>query len=86
MYSTSDFKKGLQIEFKDQAWVIVDFQHVNPGKGASFTRTKLKNLETARTIESTFKSGEKVGIPDVERHAVPLQRRRELHLYGSGQL
>lgn len=65
MYSTTDFKKGLKIDFKDAPWVIVDFQHVNPGKGAAFTRTKIKNLETARTIEVTFKSGDKVGIPDV---------------------
>ncbi len=65
MYSTTDFKKGLKIEHKDQPWVIVDFQHVNPGKGAAFTRTRLKNLETARTVEVTFKSGEKVGIPDI---------------------
>jgi len=78
MYSTTDFKKGLQIEFKDQAWVIVDFQHVNPGKGAAFTRTKLKNLETARTIDSTFKSGEKVGIPDVETKGMQ-------YLYNDGE-
>lgn len=65
MYSTTDFKKGLKIDYKDAPWVIVDFQHVNPGKGAAFTRTKIKNLETARTVEVTFKSGDKVGIPDV---------------------
>jgi elongation factor P len=65
MYSTSDFKKGLKVDYKDQPWVIVDFQHVNPGKGAAFTRTKLKNLETARTVEVTFKSGEKVAEAEV---------------------
>jgi elongation factor P len=65
MYSTTDFRKGLKIEYKDQPWTIVDFQHVNPGKGSAFVRTKLKNLETARTVEVTFKSGDKVGIPDV---------------------
>ena len=65
MYSTTDFKKGLKIEYKDQPWVIVDFQHVNPGKGAAFTRTRLKNLETTRTVEVTFKSGEKVAVPDI---------------------
>jgi elongation factor P len=65
MYSTTDFKKGLKIDYKDAPWVIVDFQHVNPGKGSAFVRTNLKNLETARTVEVTFKSGDKVGIPDV---------------------
>ena len=65
MLSTTDFKKGVKIEYDNKAWTIVDFQHVNPGKGAAFTRTKLKNLETARVVEVTFKSGEKVGIPDV---------------------
>ena len=78
MYSTTDFKKGLQIEFKDQAWTIVEFQHVNPGKGAAFTRTKLKNLETGRVVESTFKSGEKVGIPDVQTKAMQ-------YLYNDGE-
>jgi elongation factor P len=66
MHSTSDFRKGLQVEYNDSAWTITDFAHVNPGKGASFTRTKLKNLETGRTIEINFKSGEKLAEPDVE--------------------
>jgi elongation factor P len=66
MYSTNEFHKGLQVEYNDQAWTIVDFQHVNPGKGAAFTRTKLKNLETGRVVEVNFKSGEKVGVPDVQ--------------------
>jgi elongation factor P len=65
MHSTSDFRKGLQVEYNDQAWTITDFAHVNPGKGASFTRTKLKNLETGRTVEINFKSGEKLAEPDV---------------------
>ncbi len=70
MYQTTDFKKGVQIEYKDQAWTIVEFQHVNPGKGAAFTRTKLKNLETARVVEVNFKSGEKVGAADVQVKAM----------------
>lgn len=66
MYATTEFKKGLQVEYNSQAWTIVDFQHVNPGKGAAFTRTKLKNLETGRVVEVSFRSGEKVGVPDVQ--------------------
>ena len=70
MYDTTDFKKGLQIEYNDQAWTISDFQHVNPGKGAAFTRTKIKNLESGRTVEINFRSGEKVGVPDVNTQAM----------------
>lgn len=65
MYATTDFKRGLKIEYENKAWTIVEFQHVNPGKGAAFTRTKIKNLETGRVIEVSFRSGDKVGIPDV---------------------
>ncbi len=66
MYATTEFRKGLKIEYNAKAWVIVDFQHVSPGKGSAFVRTKLKNLETAQVLEVTFKSGDKVAIPDVE--------------------
>jgi elongation factor P len=70
MISTTEFKKGVKIEYNNQPWVIVEFQHVNPGKGAAFTRTKLKNLETARVVEVTFKSGEKVAVPDIQTKAM----------------
>jgi elongation factor P len=66
MYSTTDFRKGLKIEYNGKPFVIADFQHVNPGKGAAFVRTRLKNLETAQVLEVTFKSGEKVNVPDLE--------------------
>ena len=59
MYDTSDFRKGLKIEIDGQPYLMVDFQHVSPGKGTAFTRTKLKNLVTQNTTEKTFKSGEK---------------------------
>lgn len=65
MYVTTDFRKGLKIEYSGKPYVIVDFQHVNPGKGAAFVRTRLKNLETSQVLEVTFKSGEKVGVPDL---------------------
>ncbi len=65
MYSTSDFKKGLKVLIDDQPYAIVDFQHVKPGKGNQFTRTKLKNMLTGSNLEKTFKSGEKFGVPDV---------------------
>jgi len=65
MHSTSDFKKGLKVLIDDQPYAIVDFQHVKPGKGNQFTRTKLKNMITGSNLEKTFKSGEKFGVPDV---------------------
>jgi elongation factor P len=66
MYQTTDFRKGLKIEYENNAWVIVDFQHVNPGKGSAFVRTKIKNLETGKVLDITFKAGvDKVGIPDL---------------------
>ena len=66
MHSTSDFKKGLKLLIDGAPYIIVDFQHVKPGKGNQFTRTKLKNLLTGSNLERTIKSGEKFEIPDVE--------------------
>ena len=77
MYSTTDFKKGLKIEYKDQPWVIVEFQQVSPGKGAAFMKTRLKNLETSKVLDVTFKTGEKVGVPD-------LQFKEMQYLYNDG--
>jgi elongation factor P len=66
MYSTADFRKGLRIEIEGKPYLIVDFQHVKPGKGGAFVRTKLKNLINGRVTDQTFRSGEKVGRPDLE--------------------
>ncbi len=66
MYQTTDFRKGLKIEYENKAYTIIEFQHVNPGKGSAFVRTRLKNLETGQVLDVTFKAGvDKVGIPDV---------------------
>ena len=65
MYECSDFKKGLKVLIEGDPYTIVDFQHVKPGKGNQFTRTKLKNLLTGSNLERTFKSGEKFGVPDI---------------------
>ncbi len=65
MYSTVDFRKSLKIEMDGTPFVIVDFQHVKPGKGGAFVRTKLKNLLTGRVIDHTFRSGERVNKPDL---------------------
>ncbi len=66
MYETGDFKKGLKMMVEGQPFVIVDFQHVKPGKGNQFSRTKMRNLLTGQNLERTFKSGEKFEIPNVE--------------------
>ena len=65
MYDLSDFKKGLKILLENDPYSVVDFQHVKPGKGNQFTRTKLKHLITGANLERTFKSGERFGVPDV---------------------
>ncbi len=66
MYSTPDFRRGLRIEINNEPFIIVEFQHVKPGKGGAFVRTKLKNLLNGNVVERTFRSGEKVGKPDIE--------------------
>ncbi len=65
MYGTSDFKKGLKVLIDGEPFSIVDFQHVKPGKGNQFTRTKLRNLITGSNLERTIKSGEKFEPADV---------------------
>lgn len=66
MYSTTDFKKGLFIEVDNVPYQILEFQHVKPGKGNAFVRTRMKNLLTSNVLEKTFKSGDKVGEPQLE--------------------
>lgn len=60
MATTADFKNGLCIVFKDDLYTIVQFQHVKPGKGPAFVRTKLRNVKTGRVLENTFTSGIKI--------------------------
>lgn len=67
MATTSDFKNGLCIEFNGDLYIIVEFQHVKPGKGGAFVRTKLKNIKTGKVLPNTFNSGVKINIARVER-------------------
>ena len=67
MASTADFRNGLCLEFNNDLFMIVQFQHVKPGKGPAFVRTKMKSLTTGRVIENTFTSGVKVTTARVER-------------------
>lgn len=74
MLTTNSFQKGLFIIFKDEPHQILEFQHVNPGKGSAFVRTKLKSLKTGRVQEFTFKSGESV-------KEYPMETREMQYLY-----
>lgn len=64
--STAEFRNGLKVEIDGEPFVIVEFQHVKPGKGGAFVRTKLKSLKTGNVIDRTYRSGEKVDVPDLE--------------------
>lgn len=67
MATTGDFRNGLCIEFNNDLYTIVQFQHVKPGKGPAFVRTKLKNLRTGKVIDNTFSSGHKISTARIER-------------------
>lgn len=66
MISSSDFRTGLTLEIDNGVWQIVDFQHVKPGKGAAFVRTKIKNIETGAVVERTFNPNEKLPAAHLE--------------------
>ncbi len=67
MATTADIKNGIVIEFNNDLYAIVDFQHVKPGKGPAFVRTKLKNVKTGKVVDNTFSAGHKINIQRVER-------------------
>ena len=58
--STNQFKNGMHVEVDGQVWRIVEFQHVKPGKGGAFVRTKLKSVGTGAVVDKTFRAGEKM--------------------------
>lgn len=67
MATTNDFRNGLCIEWNDDLWQIVSFQHVKPGKGAAFVRTKLKSITTGKVLENTFAANEKISTARIEK-------------------
>lgn len=79
MISVNDFKTGLTIEVDNGIWQVMEFQHVKPGKGAAFVRSKLRNLRTGAVQEKTFRAGEKVSKAHIEN-------RRMQYLYASGDV
>ncbi|MGR3812391.1 elongation factor P [Jiulongibacter sp. NS-SX5] len=68
MATTADFRNGLVIEYNNDLYIITEFQHVKPGKGPAFVRTKLKNIKTGRVLDNTFTAGVNVNTARVERH------------------
>ena len=80
--STSDFRTGMVIDLDDELYSIIDYQHVKPGKGGAFIRTKLKGVVNGKTIEKTFRSGEKLQEVRVERHPYQfLYQERNLYYF-----
>lgn len=67
MATTSDIRNGMCLEFNGQLYAVVSFQHVKPGKGPAFVRTKLKNITTGKVIDNTFSSGHKINETRIER-------------------
>ena len=67
MATTADFKNGLCLEYNGDLYVITEFQHVKPGKGPAFVRTKLRNIKTGKIIDNTFNAGVKVTTARVEQ-------------------
>ena len=77
--STNDLKNGMTLELDGTLFQIVEFQHVKPGKGGAFVRTKLRNLKTGGVVEKTFNAGVKVGLAIVERKDMQYLYRDGMH-------
>ncbi len=77
MATTTDFRNGFVMKLDGELWTIVEFQHVKPGKGSAFVRTRIKNVKTGRVLDKTFRSGDKV-------EDVRLERRTFQYLYPEG--
>ena len=77
MASTADIKNGVVLSIDGQLWSVIEFQHVKPGKGGAFVRTKLKNVVSGKTVDRTYNAGAKVDIQNVDR-------RDYTYLYNDG--
>jgi len=79
LISTNDLRTGVTVEIDGDVYMIVDFQHVKPGKGAAFVRTKIKNVKTGQVFERTFRAGEKLNRAIIERKTMQ-------YLYSEGDV
>ena len=86
MISTNDFKNGMTIEVDNNIYTILEFQHVKPGKGPAFVRTKLKNLRTGSTIDKTFNAGVKVGTAHIDKKAMQFLYFMDMSTYEQVEL
>lgn len=75
--STADFKNGMCIEYNGKLWTIVEFQHVKPGKGGAFVRTKMRDVKTGRVVDNTFNAGTKFDT-------VRMETKKMQYLYNDG--
>ena len=78
MASTADIRNGVVLNIDKQLWAVIEFQHVKPGKGGAFVRTKLKNVVTGKTVDRTFNAGAKIETENVDR-------RDFQYLYADGE-
>ncbi len=78
MISSNDFRPGVSIELDGNVWKVVSFLHVKPGKGSAFVRTELKNVQTGKTLERTFRAGESVPQANLEKSSMQ-------HTYKDGE-
>jgi len=79
LISTNDLRTGVTVEIDGDVYMVVDFQHVKPGKGAAFVRTKIKNIKTGQVFERTFRAGEKLNRAIIERKTMQ-------YLYSEGDI
>ena len=70
MASTNDLKNGMVLRIEGQLWAVVEFQHVKPGKGPAFVRTKLRNVESGKNVDKTFNAGTKVETANVDKRTM----------------
>ena len=77
MYSMGDIRKNLKVQIDNIPFVVQEFQHVKPGKGGAFTRTKLRNLVTGAVIERTYKGGDKLEPANLEEHKMQFLYKEE---------
>lgn len=75
--STAEFRNGMCIEYNNKLWVILEFQHVKPGKGGAFVRTKLRDIRSGRVVEHTFNAGTKF-------ESLRLEKKKMQYLYNDG--
>lgn len=79
VYSTQEFRKNLKIEIDGEPYVIVECQHVKPGKGVAFVKTRIKSLISGRVRDENFRSGDKVDVPNLESRTMQYLYQEDLH-------